>query len=92
MCLALLDIESEYTLQACSGLPSLLSVRTDFITAWRNVMTRRGPRGAENWGEEKQKTTGSSRGGGERLEQGRRNTTADSGFFPLSRSPLSVKC
>lgn len=52
-------------------------------------MTRRGPRGAENQGEEREKTTGSSRrrGGG---TEGRRNTTADSGFFPLSRSLLSL--
>lgn len=76
MCLAWLEIECEYTLQAC-----LLSLHGDFITAWRNVMTRRGPRGAENWGVEGEKTSG---GGG-----------CNSRFrlFPIITLPsLSVKC
>lgn len=38
----------------------LQSLRTDFITAWRNVMTRRTPRGTANQGEARGKTAGSS--------------------------------
>lgn len=82
MCLAWLEIECEYTLQAC-----LLSLHGDFITAWRNVMTRRGPRGAENWGVEGEKTSGSCVGVGGVKWRRRRNATADLGSLSLS-----VKC
>lgn len=55
-------------------------------------MTRRSPRGAENWGEEKEKTTGSSRGGGE-TKAGEEKYNSRFWLFPIITLPsLSVKC
>lgn len=54
-------------------------------------MTRRGPRGAENQGEEREKTTGSSRRrGGDRGEE---KYNSRFRLFPIITLPsLSVKC
>lgn len=52
-------------------------------------MTRSDPRGAENWGAEREKMARSSVGVVE-VKRWRKNATADLGFFPLSCSPLSL--
>lgn len=87
MCLARLEIECEFTLEACNGLTSGLQRAdihpdSDFISAWLNVLTRRSPRGAENLGEEKEKLTESSRGGGE-TEAGEENYNSRFKLFPI---------
>lgn len=53
-------------------------------------MTRRGPRGAENWGEEREKTTGSSRGGGRvggTAEAGEEKYNSRFRLFPIITLP-----
>lgn len=54
-------------------------------------MTRRDPRGAENWGAEREKMARSSVGVVE-VKQWRKNATADLGFFPFIMHPFLSLC
>lgn len=62
-----------YTPQAC-----LLSPHGDFITDWRNVTTRRGPRGTQKTGGELKAVVGWLG-----VEVQRRNATAKLWLFPI---------